>query len=343
MNTEFSRKNSKLFIAKVIIYVVEVVISLILTILTALWDEVTLSKGIAMLSGNIASYFLIYQLMEVLTSKEESTKQEEQFNLLKMILDDIKIEEIYKKVYSVEDISQKERYLKSLKRAVNDVSMYINQGRSGQLTKSEYYDALFEAGKKIEEDKKNFKGKNYPGEIWAMTFWQDEELNRTNKIEESWLSQMKLLDDMGIPTRRLSVMTNKRSILKRNELEPEDENFLQRIQYYASINPECKNTTVYAIDDLSNQTVEFKTAVTKGFFAIKLSNGSLELIRAVSLDAINEDSLCGEIVYDKESIQKIYNVYNKIISHSAQSLKDYLNANSSPTVKGKMKELGFDI
>ena len=84
--------------------------------------------------------------------------------------------------------------------------------------------------------------------------------------------------------------------------------------------------------------------IGKGFFAIRLSNGDMRLIRGVSLDNRNATTLGGEIDFDYGRIAQIRDIWEKLIEESGKKrINQYLWDIASGTVRTKMVEMGFDV
>ena len=64
------KKYNKIDIIKIVVFIFELLGSAIIAVLLALWDEVTLSKGIAILSADISVLFLIHQLINNISLEE---------------------------------------------------------------------------------------------------------------------------------------------------------------------------------------------------------------------------------------------------------------------------------
>lgn len=43
----------------------------------------------------------------------------------------------------------------------------------------------------------SINGTNFSGEIWAMTFWQDDELDFSDAYENAWVKKMESMDNDG--------------------------------------------------------------------------------------------------------------------------------------------------
>lgn len=333
---------------RLIIFVCEIISTGLIPALLALWDQITLSAGIALLVAYISVMFLVSQFMENQFLSEIQEKQDNDFselsdsiNALRKNLD---IEDLYKKIYLLENIEQKDIYLDSVHTFVETMKSRMDGARSGALSRHAYYGELTKASEAIIQDKQQIGKKPYCGEIWAMTFWQDDELDLSDEYENAWVKKMETMDELGIPTIRLCVMKNKKNILKRNDVDDVVETFLQRLNYYCRRNAVCKNTTVYAIDSIDTLSAREQEWIGKGFFAIRLSNGDMRLIRGVSLDNRNATTLGGEIDFDHERIEKIRDIWEKLIEESGKKgINQYLWDTASGTIKTRMIDMGFDV
>ena len=225
---------------------------------------------------------------------------------------------------------------------INTMNDRIMGARSGALSRHDYYGELTKAGDSIINDH-SINGTNFSGEIWAMTFWQDDELDFSDAYENAWVKKMESMDNEGIKTRRLCVMKNKKDILRREVVDESVKDFLIRLKYYCQENAICKNTTVFAIDSIDTLTVEQQEWIGKGFFATKLSNGELRLIRGVSLDNRNATTLGGEIDFDERRVKEIRHLWERLIEESgSQSINEYLLRVSSMAVKDEMRKMNFE-
>ena len=338
-------KNSRTI--KTVIFVIEIIGMIIVAILFARWDEVSISKGIAAMSVDISILIITSQFIESLSTYEadESHKQNHKEIISKIdnLENSIDIETVYKKIHMIENTEQKVIYLKSIDIFLDTMNNRIKGSRSGALSRLDYYSELTKAADKIICDYKA-NPKDFKGEIWAMTFWQDDELDLSDENESAWVRKMEKIDELGIKTRRLCVMKNKKSILKRENIDDEICEFLKKVHYYCNKNIICKNTTVYAIDNIDSLSIMEQEWIGKGFFAIKLSNDKLRLIRGVSLDNRNASTLGGEIDFDDDRVRKIRTIWEKLIEQSAgRTMTEYLVQTSSKEVKNKMKEMNFNI
>ena len=341
------KKYNKIDIIKIVVFIFELLGSATIAVLLALWDEVTLSKGIAILSADISVLFLIHQLINNISLEEIISKQNAYFNSISNDLDKIEhsinIEEICKKIYTLENREQKEIYLKSIGAFFETMNSRINGIRSGGLSRYDYYGELTKAADAIIEDINKFSNKhNYSGEIWAMTFWQDDELDFDDEYENAWIKKMEEMDSMGIKTKRICVMKHRKKLIEQTNPDKSTIDFLNKLKYYCEKDAPCKNTVLYAIDNIDSLLIKEQNWIGKGFFATKLSNGDLRLIRGVSLDNPNSNILGGEIDFDKKRVQNIREIWERLIAQSGEkTINSYLQKNSSSETRALMIEMNF--
>lgn len=333
---------------RLIIFVCEIIATGVIPALLAFWDQMTLSVGVALLVAYISVMFLVSQFMENQFLSEIQEKQDNDFaelsDSISALRKNLDIEDLYKKIYLLQNVEQKDIYLDAVHIFVETMKSRMDGARSGALSRHAYYGELTKASEAIIQDKQQVGTRRYYGEIWAMTFWQDDELDLNDEYENAWVKKMEAMDELGIPTVRLCVMKNKKHILKRNDIDDVVETFLQRLNYYCKKNAICKNTTVYAIDSIDTLPAREQEWIGKGFFAIRLSNGDMRLIRGVSLDNPNATTLGGEIDFDHERVEKIRDIWEKLIEESGKKgINQYLWDTASATIKTKMIDMGFDV
>lgn len=343
-----NKKLNKAEKIRLIIFVCEIITTGVIPVLLAFWDQMTLSVGVAILAANISLLFLVSQFMESQLLSEVQEKQDTHFDALtdsiNAVEKNIDIDELYKKIYMLQNEEQKKIYLESIQTFVETMNSRMIGARSGALSRHSYYGELTKASDAIITDKKNVRTSTYKGEIWAMTFWQDDELDLSDDYENAWVKKMEIMDNMGIHTIRLCVMKNKKNLLSRNSIDDSVETLLERLNYYCKKNAVCKNTTVYAIDSIDTLSAREQEWIGKGFFAIKLSNGDMRLIRGVSLDNRNATTLGGEIDFDHERVAMIRDIWEKLIEESGRrEINQYLWNVASASVKTKMIDMGFDV
>ncbi len=334
-------------IIKIIVFIIEIIGSIIIAILAALWDEVTLSKGIALLSSNISILVLTSQFLENISFSDGEEQQFNNFNFISSKLSEmeerIEIDEIYKKIYEINNDEQKSIYIDAVKTFADTMNSRIEGARSGALSRHAYYMQLQKAADTIEKDYEDKKSSGtYSGGIWAMTVWQDDELDFNDAMELSWIKRMAKMDNSGIKTERICIMKNKLKLLKSSNVDEEVTEFLKKLLYYCSENSECPNTVLYAIDSIDNLNKTHRDWINKGFFATKLSDGKLRLIRGVSLDDPNATTLGGEIDFDENRVKNIKKIWDELLVQSGRcTMLSYMYTHSSEAVKKAMEDLGF--
>ncbi len=339
------KKNEKV---RLIIFVCEVITTFAIPALFAFWDQITLGIGIAILAADVSVLFLVSQFMENQILSEIQDRQESNYvvlaNSISEVQKSIDINQLYKKIYKLENKEQKDIYLELVQTFVETMNSRMDGARSGALSRHVYYGELTKASEAIISNKKEAQGSSYQGEIWAMTFWQDDELDLSDSYENAWVRKMEVMDKMGIPTIRLCVMKNKKSLLMRDTSDDSVETFLRRLKYYCEKNAVCKNTKVYAIDNIDTLSSREQEWIGKGFFAIKLANGDMRLIRGVSLDNPNATTLGGEIDFDHERVTRIRDIWEKLIEESGKrEINQYLWDTASETIKTRMVSMGFNV
>lgn len=331
-------------VKKWIINILEGLATVGIAIWTTLWDGISLGQGLAILSTTISVFFIISQNMVHTSFEEDDEKRNEEhkkeMSKLHQITKSIEIEEMWKCIYELKNEEQKDIYIKAVDTFTETMKSRIAGERSGALSRNAYYEQLQKAANTIIEDKKDKVG-SYSGEIWAMTVWQDDELDFNDILEGNWIDKMHEMDDIGIPTTRICIMKNKKNLLGKKYVDEEVEEFLDKMYYYCKDDRSCKNTTMLAIDNIDNLSDTTQSWINKGFFATKLSSGELRLIRGVSLDNANATTLGGEIDFNGKRVEEVRRIWENLKSSASVPLLKYLWNNASESVQNVMKEKGF--
>lgn len=335
---------SKAQTVRIVVFVLQIIATFVIPLILVHWNSLTIDQGVAILIANTAVLFLVNEFTNSLVMRESEEKSDEQYESLKkeiaIIEDSIKMDYLYKRIYMLGNNEQKEIYLNSMRQFLNTMNDRIAGTRSGGLSRHDYYGKLMNAAEDIIAD--HSSNEAFSGEIWAMTFWQDDELDFDDAYETAWVKKMEKMDELGIKTKRLCVMKNKKSILQRESADKDVEDFLGRLVYYCHSDAVCKNTILYAIDSIDTLTIEEQEWMGKGFFATKLTNGKLRLIRGVSLDNRNATTLGGEIDFDEGRVKRIRDIWERLIEESGSlSINEYLWKVSSPAVKEIMVKKCF--
>jgi len=308
----------------------------------------------AVLTATIAASLAVLQVVMGLFFGERNELAENSHKEISRKLEQIdgaiKIDNVFKQISELDDGEQKVAYKKHIDNFVVTMMNRISGKRSGALTRLDYYAELQKAAELIKRDKESWKGKgDYPGKIWALTFWQDDEIDFTDDSESKWITTMAELDLLlSIKTERISVFQYKKELLQRQVIDDSVKVFLKKLAYYCADKDEDKdtpledrkllNTTVYGINDILTLTNEEQEWIGKGFFAIMLANGDMRLIRAVSLDNKNASTLGGEIDFDSERVARLQVIWEGLKS---RKIVPYLNQVCSDEIKAEMKRLKF--
>lgn len=358
-------------ILRLLLYVAEVLISVALAIIVADIDELTREKAVTILIANMVLLTLTSRLMNEIFIRHNQDETTEKHLEMKKEMKDlhekivhigsvVEYERTFKNLLEVEHTEQRETYKNAFKFFLKTMSSRWEGARSGALSKFEYYDKLEAAAQEIKTDRENFKypekdrksymlkypdrdypGDKYVGQIWAVTFWQDDELDKNDtEWEGPWVETMQEMDIIyGIKTIRLHVMKDKLDLLKKKNMDEDDkskvEEFLNKLNYYTKENNSLEKTTSYAMEKLPRcLDQDARNLLHKGFFAIKLNNGNLKLIRDVSLDNHEDTTLGGEIVFDNNKIIEIKKVWDRLISQNRKkTIEQFVYKVASPDVK----------
>jgi len=321
---------------------ITVVIGLLLALLP---EKTSIGVYFAVLAVNIVALISILQFF----IDQKFIEYENNIKSLNNKISDIEkcvgISEVYKRILMLDE-EEKEFHWTNLSDVETKLNKLIKERRSGGLAKSVYYGKLHDAANKIVEDFMGKDKRKYKGEIWAMSFWQDDEWDKdSNDYEDGWIKALEEMDKLGIKTIRIAVMTYKNSLLKHKYIDREVDNLLKKIVDNCHENRVRKNTTTLFVNDIAD---DLKKIVGKGFFAIKLDgdNGGLSLIRGVSLDNLEGSELEGELVFDPNEVKKIRNVWEqcRITGKEPKEffLRQYTNGSISEEVKDELVKRGLD-
>lgn len=278
--------------------IINLSITIGLGLLVALLPEST-SIGIrlSVLAINMVALFSVLQFFigQKVTGLEKKIDDIERY---------VSISELYKKILKLEDDRERKFHLNNLNVIEEKINKLIKEGRSGGLAKSDYYSELHNVAELMKEDFEKCKDKRkYKGEIWAMSFWQDDEWDKnSNSYEDGWIRELEELDKLGIKTMRVAVMTYKKALLKHKNVGDGETNLINKLVDNCHASRIRKNTATLFVDDIDKK---IKDIVGKGFFAVKLDNKELSLIRGVSLDNLEDSLLEGELVFNSEQVRKI--------------------------------------
>lgn len=180
----------------------------------------------------------------------------------------------------------------------------INQGNSGNLNPTEYYDELNSLALLLEEDYKKHKD-NYCGEIWAMTSFAPDEWVAENDTYEALWSDRLLKLSKKIKVRRICLISNglknsMKSFDDEKNLSNELKGFIELYRSYKNFD----NVEHYLVNDSAD--IELKNI--KGFFGIKLHDGDLYLIYGETVG--EKGALTAQLLFKSEEINSIYSKFN---------------------------------
>lgn len=321
-------------------------ITVVIGLLVALLPETTpIGVSLAVLAVNIVALFSMLQFFIDQKFIEYKNNIKSLNNKISDIEKCVGISEVYKRILTLDE-EEKEFHWNNISDIEKKLNTLIKERRSGGLARSVYYGKLHDAANKIKEDIKGKDKRRYKGEIWAMSFWQNDEWDKdSNDYEDGWIRTLEEMDNLGIKTTRIAVMTYKNILLKHKSIDSEVVNLLEKIVDNCHENRVRKNTTTLFVNDIADDA---KKIVGKGFFAIKLDgdNEELSLIRGVSLDKLEGSKLEGELVFDPNEVKKIRNVWEQC-RYTGKVPKEYFfrqyaNGSISEEVKDEMVKRGLN-
>jgi len=308
-------------------------------------DETSIGVRLAVLAVNFVALFSVLQFFIAQKFTESKKQIDELQKKIENIEKCVSINEVYKKIQTLEPV-ERDFYWNHIKTVEGKLNTWINERRSGGLTRYDYYTQLDNAAKKIKSDYAKLKDKSkYTGEIWAMSFWQDDEWNRqSNDYEDAWIKELEVMDKLGIKTARVAIMVNKKTLLRQRNIDESVKNLINKIVDNCHATRVRQNTTTFFVDDIDDKV---KEVVGKGFFAIKLhKKEELSLIRGVSLDKLEGATLEGELVFSKEEVLKIRKAWIdcQTIGKSPEEYfsGQYYSGNISEEVKEEMVKRGLN-
>lgn len=187
----------------------------------------------------------------------------------------------------------------------------LNTMNSGTLKVSEYYDELEYLAKLIIADKNENSGRNFKGEVWAMTSfapdeWADEGLERI------WTARLREIVEKGIPTRRLCIVPKSvQDIIESSTFsEPIPANtsyngFYNILRDYYGTGTKKGTASHFCIKEGENRTLDEH----KGFFAIKLTNGELHILTGETVNS--EGALSAKVLFDPDEIKRVRELFER--------------------------------
>lgn len=189
----------------------------------------------------------------------------------------------------------------------------VDNLRSGKLKPREYYEELDYLAQLIKDDKKRNAGRNYKGEIWAMTSFADQEWTDRDGYEGRWTDTLQELVELGIKTKRLCIVpTNLLDAISTDTFTPPTDipqfpGFMELLKSYYGTGSKPDIAKHYIIRD----TVEEELTRTAGFFAIKLSTEELHILTGETVDQFG--SMSAEVLFKEDDIRHLQNLCNKFM------------------------------
>gem|GEM_PF-2581257 len=312
-----------------------------------------LSLNIAFLIASL--HLLLYTLLNEQKDKIDKIDQKDKIdkidkttqtfeNNLKNVSSILQLEDVHERIFKLEEGNMKTQYLTSLKYSLEKLSKYIKEERSGELEKNIYYTKLEETAKNILKDKEKHKD-SFSGKIWALTFCLNNEWDKADGYEKKWFEVLENLDKSGITTNRLWVFNKDMVNLLNGSLTDDCKELLEiKLSRYCRKDSKYPNTISYAVSESTIVNEQHMNEFGKGFFAIQLSDGSLQLIYSCAKDKVRTSlGLCGEIDYNEKRMNEIQDYWTGYFSIAGQELNQFLKDNSAPEVFEYMKSLNFNF
>jgi hypothetical protein len=145
-------KHKRLIIETVILSI-SVAATLVLTVILAFLDkETTVGVHFAILLGNLTALFAVLWFSIKMHFDEQSEKNKKLATKMEQLEGEISISETYKKIYALDVEEQRELYLRKAADFVADMEKWIQEWRSGPLSRDFYYGELERAGSAIIDD-----------------------------------------------------------------------------------------------------------------------------------------------------------------------------------------------
>lgn len=185
----------------------------------------------------------------------------------------------------------------------------VNSRRSGNLRPSEYYQELLYLAEMIIKDKKENK-KKFKGEVWAMTSYAEDEWIADEGYEKLWGDQLRETVNMGIPTRRLCLISDELyNIITSDPFKEQPDNkqfksFVGFLNDYYGKGKNRNSVESYLLRESANP----KLAEIKGFFAIKLTNGDLHILYGETVDA---EAMTAQVLFDSNEIKDVRKLFEQ--------------------------------
>ncbi|MDR2700668.1 MAG: hypothetical protein LBC12_07750 [Nitrososphaerota archaeon] len=238
-------------------------------------------------------------------------------------------------------LSGNDRIIRFASRRMDEVNAVITEAvngvRSGKLSPREYYNELEYFADLIITDKK-INGKNFKGEIWAMTSFAPDEWIKDDGYEDAWTEKLKEMVTLGITTKRICIVPSDLiDIISKETFDANAANNIKQFpgfikllkDYYGADSVAAKNGIAkhYMLKDTINRTL----ADERGFFAIKMTDGALHILTGETVDEVG--SLSAHVVFSDAEIENFRSLCQRFMTPN-NALEKIL--------KDKMKTNGFE-
>jgi len=328
------------------VFIGEVIFATIINVISFIW-----------LSDPKFAWFVLVLSLTVLIVKNTlyfSLKKilDEERSLLEETNKNIKLEDVMKSYNSVQPelVPYAQRLLSKFKYNIEEV--LVRDKRTGKLDKNEYYDILCVNINNLKADEK----------IWAYSTLLDNEWDPTDTLEDTLMTYFINADKKGVKTDRIFTFRNDELLNPKGQIPDNnisDKIFAEKYKEYVVL----KNLLPYLIEKSTAQLYHYpntksfvveKTIWKKnrdllgyGFCAFKHKEDANKkdiFLKDTSLDTVDDQKLCGEILYDKEKIEAIDKVFSELIqSVSTKSLKAYVFRKSNDNAKTFLKNNGVTM
>ena len=239
-------------------------------------------------------------------------------NIDKKLVDD-KVMRAYREI-SCELKPFAEKKLEDLNKCI---TILTKEHRTGELDKVTYYTSMY---KYVDKTRENDK-------MWALSTGLDNEWDTNDPFEARLVQKLKEADQRNVNTSRIYFISND-NIFKTDKNDPRSYYHLNLLLPYLS-ETDYPNTTSFAIGKLvyDNLTKQQTELMGRGFCAFDYADESVKDVLVRDIVEQKTKEICGEILFDRQEIQKIRKLFDDLTS-VRMLLKKYVfdNANSDAIV-----------
>lgn len=245
-------------------------------------------------------------------------------------------------------LSQNDRIKRFVYRRMEEVTKTINaalsNNNSGELRPSEYYEELLYLADMIIRDRDEHK-KKFTGEIWAMTSFAEDEWIADEGYERLWTEKLKSICDKGIKTRRLCIVPDTvYNIISDSVFTAPQQNannsfwgFISLLEMYYSNSVRKKTSEHYFLRENDNTDL----TDIKGFFAIKLTNGELNILHGETVD--KNGALTAKVLFNPDEIQELRNLFERYATQSYRMEKVISDVSKQNLFVDYLKRKNIDL